>query len=108
MTATYDYHLLSSSLLIATALFAIGMVGLAARRNAVAMYCSAAIMSQGVVLALCAFGSFHGDWTGRTAGWIVMALTALLGQIVAAVTIARVNRCRLRGVESSMDKVRHE
>ena len=92
MNFQYDYHLLNSSLLIAAVLFVLGAVGFAARRNLVVMFFSAAIMLQAVSLSLCAFSSFHGDWTGRTAGVFVLALTTLFGVVVAAVAVVLVER----------------
>jgi NADH-quinone oxidoreductase subunit K len=94
MNPLHDYHLLNSSLLIGAVLFVVGAVGLAARRNLIVMFFSAAIMLQAVSISLCAFSSFHGDWTGRTAGWIVLAITAVFGILVAAVGVRLVERLR--------------
>jgi NADH:ubiquinone oxidoreductase subunit K len=94
MNLLHDYHLLNSSLLIAVVLFVLGAVGFAARRNLIVMFFSAAIMLQAVSLSLCAFGNFHGDWTGRTAGWMILALTTVFGILVAAVAVVLVERRR--------------
>lgn len=92
MTGAADYQLLSSSLTIAVSLFVLGAIGIVVRRNLAVMCFSAAIMLQGVCLSFCSFGSFHADWTGRTSGWIAMAVASLIGLLLSAVGAALVVR----------------
>jgi NADH-quinone oxidoreductase subunit K len=87
MNAVGDYHLLNSSLLIAVVLFVLGIAGFVARRNVIVMFLSAGVMLQGVTLALCAFSSFHGNWSGRIAALFLLMTTVVVGTVVLAIVV---------------------
>ena len=79
---------LSYWLVLATALFAIGAVGVVTRRNAIVMLMSLEIMLNGVNLAFLAFARFRGDSQVHAAVFIVMAVAAAEVAVGLALAIA--------------------
>ena len=94
MNAVGDYHLLNSSLLIAVVLFVVGIAGFVARRNMIVMFLSAGVMLQGVTRALCAFSSFHGNWSGRIAALFLLMTTVVVVAVVLAIVVVFVQQKR--------------
>ena len=94
MNPVGDYQLLNSSLLVAVVLFVLGVVGFVARRNLIVMFLSAGVMLQGVTLALSAFSSFHGNWSGRIAALFLVMVTIVIGSVVLAIVVLFVQQKR--------------
>jgi len=66
---------LSTCLLLATALFAIGVYGLLSRRQAIAILLSVELMANAANLAFVSFGHFQGGVLGQTFALFAIALT---------------------------------
>lgn len=66
---------LEAWLLLAAALFSIGLYGVMSRRNLVAILCSVELMANAVNINLVAFSRFHGDLVGQAFALFSMALT---------------------------------
>ncbi|HHW97277.1 MAG: NADH-quinone oxidoreductase subunit K [Deltaproteobacteria bacterium ADurb.Bin058] len=79
---------LSHWLALATALFAIGTIGVITRRNMLIALMSLEIMLNGVGLAFLAFARFRGDVSVHAAVFIVMAVAAAEVAIGLALAIA--------------------
>ena len=54
--------LVLDGLLVGGMLFALGLVGILARRNLIVMFLSAELMLQGVSVSLVSWSRHHGDW----------------------------------------------
>ncbi len=100
MLALYDYQLLNHSLVLSALLFSVGLVGLTARRSLPAILVSAGIMLQGAIMALAAFGTFHGAWSGYVFAMLALIATVAIGVIAAAMMPA------LLRAEGSLDAAR--
>ena len=74
--------------MLAAVLFALGTVGVLARRNPVAIILSAGLMVQGVVLTFAAFGHWHGTARGQAAGLTALAATAVQAGCLIGLLIA--------------------
>ena len=68
--------LLQNALVVGAALFALGLVGILARRNLIVMFLSAELMLQGVSVSLVAWSRFHGDWGGHVLVIFVLTVAA--------------------------------
>ena len=68
--------LLQNALIVGAALFALGLVGILARRNLIVMFLSAELMLQGVSVSLVAWSRFHGDWGGQVLVIFVLTVAA--------------------------------
>ena len=68
--------LLQNALVVGAALFALGLVGILARRNLIVMFLSAELMLQGVSVSLVAWSRFHGDWGGQVLVIFVLTVAA--------------------------------
>ena len=83
---------LDAYLVLAGLLFAIGMFGFLARRNAISMLMSIELMLNGVNLAIVAFGAFGTNQDGVAQGSIialmVMAVAAAEATVGLAIVIA--------------------
>ena len=66
---------LSSTLILATALFSVGLYGLLTRRQAVAVLLSVELMANAANLCFVAFGAFRGGAMGQTFAVFSIALT---------------------------------
>ena len=67
--------LLMNWVLLAAAMFSVGLYGLLTRRNAIAMLLSVELMLNAVNLNLVAFSHARGDHTGQVIAIFAMALT---------------------------------
>ena len=77
---------LQEYLLVGGLLFAIGLVGLAVRRNLLVMLICVEIMLQGVSLSLVAWARYHGDPGGGI--WVLMIITVAACEAAVALTLA--------------------
>jgi NADH-quinone oxidoreductase subunit K len=68
--------LLQNALVVGAVLFALGLVGMLARRNLIVMFLSAELMLQGVSVSLVAWSRFHGDWGGQVLVIFVLTVAA--------------------------------
>lgn len=66
---------LSTCLLLATALFSVGVYGLLTRRQAVAVLLSVELMANAANICFVAFGHFRGGATGQTFALFSLAIT---------------------------------
>ena len=82
--ATGGADSLDSYLVLATLLFAIGMFGFLARRNAISMLMSIELMLNGVNLAIVAFGSFG----TAAAAAVDRAASVAEGSVIALMVMA--------------------
>jgi len=63
-------------LIISTALFVIGIIGVLTRRNAIIIFMSIELMLNAVNLLLIAFSSYRADSTGQVFVFFIMAVAA--------------------------------
>ncbi|MFD1142451.1 NADH-quinone oxidoreductase subunit NuoK [Larkinella insperata] len=63
-------------LIISTALFVIGIIGVLTRRNAIIIFMSIELMLNAVNLLLVAFSSYRADPTGQVFVFFIMAVAA--------------------------------
>jgi NADH-quinone oxidoreductase subunit K len=63
-------------LIISTALFVIGIIGVLTRRNAIIIFMSIELMLNSVNLMLIAFSSYRADPTGQVFVFFIMAVAA--------------------------------
>jgi len=68
--------LVLDGLIVGAMLFAIGLVGILARRNLIVMFLSAELMLQGVSVSLVAWSRHHGDWGGHILVIFVLTVAA--------------------------------
>lgn len=66
---------LSAYLLIAAALFCIGLYGVLTRRNAIGLLLSVELMANAVSINFVAFSRYHGGHTGQVFALFAIALT---------------------------------
>lgn len=78
----------SAYLILSGILFAIGAVGVVARKNALIILMSVELMLNGVNVALVATGSFLGDPTGGVFAFMVMTVAAAEAAVGMAILIA--------------------
>jgi NADH-quinone oxidoreductase subunit K len=78
----------SAYLLLSGILFAIGAVGVVARKNALIILMSVELMLNGVNVALVATGSYLGDPTGGVFAFMVMTVAAAEAAVGMAILIA--------------------
>lgn len=81
----HDYQLLHNSLALSGLLFALGAIGFACRRDLAIVLLSAGMMLLAAVMALAAYGRFHGDTTGQMFGLFGLAVTTVLALIALAI-----------------------
>jgi len=81
-------------LLLAAAMFCIGMIGLLTRRNAVAVLLSVEVMANAVNLNLVAIGQHRGDETGQVMALFGIALTVaeVVVGLAVIILIHRLNK----------------
>ena len=82
-------------LYLAAALFAVGLVGVACRRNVLVMLLSVEILLNAANLAFVAFSKVHGDVTGQVFVFFAMTVAAAEVAVGLAIVIAVY---RVRGV----------
>ena len=68
--------LLQNALTVGAILFALGLVGILARRNLIVMFLSAELMLQGIAVSLVAWSRYHGDWGGQVLVIFVLTVAA--------------------------------
>ena len=93
-------------LYVAAALFSIGLVGVACRRNILVMLLSVEIMLNAANLAFVAFSKVHGDVTGQVFVFFAMTVAAAEVAVGLAILIA-VYRLR-KDVDADMARDLHE
>jgi NADH-quinone oxidoreductase subunit K len=79
---------LQSYLLLSAILFAIGVVGVLTRRNAIIVFMCIELMLNSVNLTLIAFAAHLGDVTGLVLVFFVMAVAAAEAAVGLAIVIA--------------------
>lgn len=70
-------NLVNAYILVGAILFAIGVIGLLARRNLIIMFLSTEIMFQGVILNLVGFGLKHGQLAGQSLSMFLVVIAAV-------------------------------
>jgi NADH-quinone oxidoreductase subunit K len=78
---------ISDFLLLSVGLFAIGMIGVILRRNAIIVLMSVEIMMNAANLALVAFGRAHHDSHAHAFAFIVMAVAAAEAAVGLAIVV---------------------
>lgn len=68
--------LVHDGLLVGAILFALGLVGILARRNLIVMFLCAELMLQGIAVSLVAWSRHHGDWGGQVLVIFVLTVAA--------------------------------
>ena len=68
--------LVLNGLIVGAMLFALGLVGILARRNLIVMFLSAELMLQGVSVSLVSWSRHHGDWGGHVLVIFVLTVAA--------------------------------
>ena len=79
---------LASYLALSAILFAIGVVGVLTRRNAIVVFMCIELMLNSVNLTLIAFSSFMGDIAGQVFVFFVMAVAAAESAVGLAIVIS--------------------
>ena len=80
--------MLAAYLLVAAAVFAIGVFGVLTRRNAVGILLGIELMLNAVNINLVAFARYGGSPTGSIAGWILALFTIAITVVEVAVGLA--------------------
>jgi len=75
-------------LLVSLALFGIGLIGVAVRRNLLIQLMSVELMLNAANLALVTFARFRGDQSGQVMAFLVMAVAAGEAAVGLALVIA--------------------
>ena len=68
--------LVVDGLVVGAILFALGLVGILARRNLIVMFLSAELMLQGISVSLVSWSRHHGDWGGHVLVIFVLTVAA--------------------------------
>jgi NADH-quinone oxidoreductase subunit K len=68
--------LVLDGLVVGAILFALGLVGILARRNLIVMFLCAELMLQGISVSLVAWSRHHGDWGGHVLVIFVLTVAA--------------------------------
>lgn len=68
--------LVENALVVGAILFALGLVGILARRNLIVMFLSAELMLQGISVSLVAWSRRHGDFGGQVLVILVLTVAA--------------------------------
>jgi len=76
LTNTMHAVPLNHYILLSTIIFAIGVMGVLIRRNAIVIFMSVEMMLNSVNLLLTAFSVYRGDATGQVFVFFIMALAA--------------------------------
>jgi NADH-quinone oxidoreductase subunit K len=79
---------LSAYLGLSAVLFAIGVIGVLVRRNAIVVFMCIELMLNSVNLTLVAFSSYLGNITGQVLVFFVMAVAAAEAAVGLAIVIA--------------------
>lgn len=76
---------LAHYLVVATTMFALGMIGFLTRRNLIIMFLCTELMFQGAGLALIAFGRYHMNHTGEV--FVIFVLTIAAAEAALALAL---------------------
>jgi NADH-quinone oxidoreductase subunit K len=76
MNAVAPSPLVLDGLVVGAMLFALGLVGILARRNMIVMFLCAELMLQGISVTLVAWSRHHGDWGGHVLVILVLTVAA--------------------------------
>src|SRR3954470_10795622 len=74
-------------LVVGAILFALGAIGLLARRNLIVMFLSAEMMLQGVALNLCAFARHRGNLQGQAFVLFILTVAACEAGVALALIL---------------------
>ena len=96
---------LQHGLILGAALFAIGLLGVLTKRNAIAMLMSIEVMLNGVIVTLVSFARHDagGDLAGQIFGIFIMAVAAAEAAVGLAVVIAMYRLRRTIQVDAASD-----
>src|SRR5437762_748511 len=78
---------LENYLVVGAILFALGLVGFAARRNMIVMFLCAEMMLQGVALNLVAFSRYHGNLGGQVLTLFIITVAACEAALALALIL---------------------
>lgn len=81
-------------ILLSCTLFAIGVVGVLLRRNAIIIFMCIELMLNAVNLLMVAFSSYHGDGHGQVFVFFIMAVAAAEVAVGLAILIVVYNNLR--------------
>lgn len=79
---------LNNFLILSTILFAIGVVGVLVRRNAIVIFMSIELMLNAINISFVAFSSFLGDINGQIFVFMVLTVAAAEAAIGLAIVIS--------------------
>lgn len=101
------------TLLVAAALFSIGLIGFLVRKNIILMFLSVELMLAGVAINFVAFGTHHGNPQGQLFAVLILTVASCEAAIALALVVALYRRnptlnifawSRLHEVESNQVK----
>jgi NADH-quinone oxidoreductase subunit K len=81
-------------LVVAAALFGIGLVGFLTRRNLITMFLCAEMMLQGVAINFVAFARYHGNLQGQVFVMFILAVAACEAGVALALFVSLYRRRR--------------
>jgi NADH-quinone oxidoreductase subunit K len=87
-----EIALLNNYLIVAAALFGVGLIGFLSRRNMIVMFLCAEMMLQGVSLSLAAWSRFHNDFGGQIMVIFIIAVAACEAAVALALVITLFQR----------------
>jgi NADH-quinone oxidoreductase subunit K len=93
----------TGALYLAAALFAVGLVGVACRRNVLIMLLSVEILLNAANLAFVAFSRVHGDVTGQVFVFFAMTIAAAEVAVGLAIVIAVYRLRRTSDADAASD-----
>lgn len=76
---------LAHYLYLAAALFVIGLIGFLSRRNMIVIFLCTELMFQAAVIAMIAFGRYHGDVSGQV--FVIFILTIAAAEAALALAL---------------------
>ena len=79
--------LVHNGLIVGAILFALGLVGILARRNLIVMFLCAELMLQGIAVSLVAWSRHHGDWGGQMLVIFVLTVAACEAAIALVIVL---------------------
>ena len=94
MNSILQYIPLNYYVALAAILFAIGVMGVLFRRNAIIVFMCIELMLNAVNMLLTAFSSFHGDESGQVMVFFIMAVAAAEVAVGLAILVMIYNNIR--------------
>ena len=85
---------LAHYILLSSALFCIGILGVLTRRNAIIVFMCVELMLNAVNMLLTAFSTFHGDESGQVMVFFIMAVAAAEVALGLAILVMIYNNIR--------------